>query len=150
MPKRSTTPCRISSMWDRADLLSNMLATDAYRGRIASAEQLMPELEASARRAGHHGALYSHAFYVDAIEATRTGDLRASLERSMRTLEGAHFRYVTRTAVGRSPLYLGDVDHALNQLAMVVEKGANLSQPRSRRSPTSTARDLRWPPAGGR
>ena len=40
----------------------------------------------------------------------------------MRTLEGAHFRYLTRTAVGQSLLYLGDINQALEQLAVVVEE----------------------------
>jgi tetratricopeptide (TPR) repeat protein len=115
-------PLAGGSMWDRADLLSQLVVAETYMGRLASAVQFLPQLEAAARRAGHHGALYAHAFYSDVIEATQTGSLRASLERSMRTLEGGHFRYLTRTAVGRSLLYLGEIDHALEQLAVVVEE----------------------------
>ena len=42
-------------MWDRADLLAILLIFEFTLGRFEACEELLPEAEAVARRAGHHG-----------------------------------------------------------------------------------------------
>jgi len=114
----SLTP--IGSLWDRADLLANVAVSEYYLGRFATGEELLPELEAAAGRAGHHGALWIHERVQHGIETTRTGDIRAFLEYSKQALSRPRFRYVSGTSVSLCDLYLGAVDQALEQLGAVV------------------------------
>ena len=108
------------SLWDRADLLAILLTFEFSLGRFAACDELLPEAEAVAGRAGHHGALHNHGVFQHAIEMVRTGDVRPYLAWARQALGGPHLRYITRTIVGVCSLYLGAVEEALAHLGTVV------------------------------
>ena len=107
------------SLWDRADHLVSVVYSAYYLGRFATCEERLPELEAVAGRAGHHGALWAHERVQHGIETARTGDIRRQLGYSAQALSGPTFRYISRTSAGVCGLYLGLVDQALEQFATV-------------------------------
>ena len=113
---------RGGSLWERADLLLGRILCEFYVGRFAKCDELLPELEAAAGRAGHHGALWVHGRVKHGLELARTGDIRRYLDDSTQALAGATFTYVTRIGVGLSHLLLGAIDQASEQLATVVEE----------------------------
>ncbi len=106
----------------RADNLVNLIVAAYYLGRFATSEKWLPELEAVAARAGHHGALWAHERFRHSLETARTGDLRRQLDYSTQALSGPFLKFITRTFVGVCGLYLGMVDDALEQLSTVVQE----------------------------
>ncbi len=111
---------RAGSAWGVTDLLASLVLSEAYLGRFAACDELLPELEVAARRAGNHGALWAHERVLHAIELARTGRMRTYLEHSQASLGGLHFRYVTRSGVAAASLYLGAVDDALEHTAVAI------------------------------
>jgi len=115
---RQALPLVLSgSQWDRADLLVILSNSEYFLGRFTECLELLPEVAATAARAGHHGALFISDWFRLLIEATRTGDIRTFRERAMQALSGPHFPFITPTAVSTSALYLGEVDEALERIA---------------------------------
>jgi tetratricopeptide (TPR) repeat protein/predicted Ser/Thr protein kinase len=111
---------RNGSLWDRADLLVGVTNAAYFLGRFATCDDVLPELEAVARRAGHHGALWWREHAQRTIELARTGDLRTALEHARHRLEKPQFWYVNRAAYCLYSLYLGAVDEALAGLGALV------------------------------
>ncbi len=117
---RSALPAvRAGSAWGAANLLFNLVLIEQYRGNFSACDALLPELEAAARRGGHHGALWLHERVQHAIELARTGNIRIYLGYSQIALRGPHLRYVARSYVAAATLYLGAVDEALEHVATV-------------------------------
>lgn len=110
------------SQWDRAELLVILSTTEYFLGHFAECVELLPELTATAGRAGHHGALFFGGWFEHVIEATRTGNSRSLLAHATQAHIGPYFPYVTQTAVSVSRLYLGETDAALERLAALVAK----------------------------
>ncbi len=124
--RRALPAIRGASAGQQADLLVNLLVSEFYLGHLETSDELLPELEVAAGRAGHHGALWLHERVQHGIEMARTGDLRAYQEASRTALGRPHFPYVSRSAVASCGLYLGAVDEALEQMvAAVAEQPAD-------------------------
>ncbi len=115
---------RGGSAWGVADLLTSLVISEAYLGCFGACDELLPELEAAARRAGHHGALWVHERMQHAIELARTGNVRTYLEQSQVALAGPHFRFLTRSGVAAASLHLGAVDDALEHTAAAIAEQA--------------------------
>jgi len=118
--RRALPAARDGSAWGMAELLAGLVTADLALGRLSAADELLPELEAAAGRAGHHGALWAHKTTQRATELSRTGHLRVFLEAAKRALDGPGFRAHTRSGVAAASLHLGAVDDALEQTAAVV------------------------------
>lgn len=108
------------ALWDRADVLFSLTYTLYYRGRFSACDARLPELQAAAGRAGHHGAQWVHDLIHNAIAFARSGDIRTFMGRAMATLAEPRARYFPRSLVGLGSLYLGGVGPALEQLADAV------------------------------
>jgi eukaryotic-like serine/threonine-protein kinase len=115
--RRALPATRGGSTWGVAELLTSLVVSEAYLGRFAACDELLPELEAAARRAGHHGALWVHERTLHAIELARTGNIRIYLKQSQVPLRGPHLRFLSRSGVAAASLYLGAVDEALEHTA---------------------------------
>ncbi len=118
--RRALPATRGGSAWGVAELLTSLVVSEAYLGRFAACDELLPELEAAARRAGHHGALWVHERTLHAIALARTGNIRTYLEQSQVALRGPHLRFLTRSGVAVTSLYLGAIDDAFAHTAAVV------------------------------
>ena len=113
---------REGPVWQRADLLASLTFSARYRGQFALCDERLLELETAATRSGNHAALWMHDAVRNSIETARMGDIRASLSRVNQMLGTPFVRYLTRSWVGICNLYLGDVDQALEQLAMAIKE----------------------------
>jgi eukaryotic-like serine/threonine-protein kinase len=111
---------RPESLWDRADLLASLLYSEYMQGRLSVCDALLPDLSTASSKSGHHGAAWVLGRVRSNIDLLRSGNLRAFLAEAEQALEAPQFRFVNRTSVGQSRLYLGDVDQALEQLQMAV------------------------------
>jgi len=121
--RRGLELVREDAPWERAELLVNLAISDYYLGRFADAEAVLPALEATAARAGHHGALWLHERVVSGMALGRTGDLKAYVQATeLQARISPVFRYVTQTQLAVAQLYLGDEQGALDGLARVVEE----------------------------
>src|SRR4030095_7016197 len=108
------------AVWDRAELLAAVAISLFDGGRFAEIDALLPELEATGNRAGHHGVLWVHERVVNSREAMRTGDLRTLLAQSEQALRGpAQWALPNRNYAAVIRLYLGQVDEALDEFATV-------------------------------
>jgi tetratricopeptide (TPR) repeat protein len=117
-------------LWDRADVLWTLVFALYYTGRLVEAETLLPELEATARRAGHLGALWAHERAVHSMALMRNGDVRAFLghtEQSMRD----HLRigvFLAMQQLAACYGHLGDFERAAAALAAVEEPAETSSR----------------------
>ena len=118
--RRALPATRGDSAWGVAELLTSLVVSAARLGRFAACAELLPELEAAARRAGHHGALWVHELNQHAIELARTGNLRAYLGKAKNALDGPGLRFITRSIVAAYSLHLGAVDDALEHAAAAI------------------------------
>ena len=109
-------------MWDRADVLFGLILCEFYVGHFARCDELLPELEAAAGRAGHHGALWVHERVQHGLELARTGDIRQYPGVFNAGACRTDLRYVSRSTVGVSQLLLGAVDRALEHLTTVIHE----------------------------
>ena len=89
-------------------------------GRYDVCDALLPDLEAATSKSGHSGAAWLAMRVRSNISFLRTGDIREFLTQAEQSLEAPQFRYLVRTYVGQSRLYLGEVDLGLEQLEMVI------------------------------
>ncbi len=108
------------SAWGVADLLMNQVASELPLGRLTAIDELLPELETAARRAGHHGALWAHGMLLYTTELSRTGHLGTFLGKAEKALHGPGLRFVTRSMVAAASLHLGAVDDALEHTAAAI------------------------------
>jgi tetratricopeptide (TPR) repeat protein len=120
--RRGLELIRSDAAWDRAELLFALVIPLYYLGRFAEVDERLVSLEAAARRAGHHGALWVHERIGSNIALARTGNLRAYVSASEKALGGPHFRYATRTSLALAQLYLGMQEVALEQFAEAVRE----------------------------
>ncbi|HWI20659.1 MAG TPA: AAA family ATPase [Vicinamibacterales bacterium] len=111
-----------AALWERADVLFNLTFSLYYLGRFSAADARLPELHATAARAGHHGAQWAHGLVQNLIAFARSGDIRALIDRLKPTLADPRARFIPRCCVGLGHLYLGEVDAALEHLARAVEE----------------------------
>ena len=118
--RRALPATRGGSAWGVAELLHGLAASELALGRFSATEELLPELETAARRAGHHGALWVHKLIQQVIDLARTGHLRAFLGEAKNALEGPGLRYISRSVVAAASLHLGAVDDALEQTAKTI------------------------------
>ncbi len=118
--RRALPATRGGSAWGVAELLAELVVSEAYLGRFAACDELLPELEAAARRAGHHGALWVHDSIQFTTELSRTGHLRAFLGKVKNLLDGSGLRFMTRSVVAAASLHLGAVDDALEHTAAAI------------------------------
>jgi hypothetical protein len=93
-----------------------------YVGRLAEAEALLPDLEATSTRAGHQGAVWAHERLLHGMEFTRSGDIRrflAHTERSFGAFSAVNFLLEQQVAACHT--HLGDLERAIESLARVNE-----------------------------
>jgi len=120
--RRALTLTPPTALWARADLLSGLLVDEYYCGHFATCEELLPQLEAVARPAGHGGALFFGRmvrFYIDVV---RSGRMRAALPQLAELIELPNFRYITRAVSASFHLYLGEVDTAFAELDAAIKE----------------------------
>jgi tetratricopeptide (TPR) repeat protein len=111
------------AVWDRAELFGAIAIALFDGGRFSEIDALLPELEATANRAGHHGVLWLHERIVHSREAMNTGDLRTLLAQSEQALRGsAQWTLPNRNYTAVLRLYLGQVDEALDEFRAVVSE----------------------------
>ena len=104
------------SIWERADVLSILALAFYATGRFALAEPILPELEATANRAGHHGALWAHERVLHTIEYARTGDIQAFLAHTERNLHrSSQWPFLTESSAAMLILYQGRVEESLDR-----------------------------------
>lgn len=98
-----------------------MALASLWTGRLDELEALLPDLEATARRAGLHIALWAHGFVRHSLKLMRGGDLRAFLAYAEQALRAqTQFTFISLTSAATTRLYLGQVEEAFEQLAAVV------------------------------
>ena len=120
--RRALPATRGGSAWGVADLLAGLVSTELTLGRLSAIDELLPELEAAARRAGHHGALWVHDLFQHMTTLSRTGHLRAFLGEVKNLLDGSGLRLITSSVVAAASLHLGAVDDALEHTAAAIAK----------------------------
>jgi tetratricopeptide (TPR) repeat protein len=118
--RRALPATRGGSAWGVADLRMNQVASALPLGRLTAIDELLPELETAARRAGHHGALWAHGMLQHTTELSRTGHLGTFLGKAKNALDGPGLRFVTRSMVAAACLHLGAVDDALEHTAAAI------------------------------
>ena len=109
-------------VWERADSLTGLTWSAYDRGRFATCDEQLPELETAATRSGRHASLWVRDIIRNGIDTARMGDIRASLIRLNQMLGTPFLRYLIRPWVGICHLYLGDADQALEHLALAINE----------------------------
>jgi tetratricopeptide (TPR) repeat protein len=109
-----------NAVWDRTDLLAQLVVSEYYLGHFAVCDGLCADLKTLASRAGHGGGQYLQEWIQAWIRLARDGDLRAFRAHALAWLDNPHFRYLTHIAIGQGQLYLGEVGPALDTLGAVV------------------------------
>jgi hypothetical protein len=106
---------------ERADLLMHMVAAYYLSGRFADVDALLPEVERLTSRLRDPRGPFIRQTILSDRDVMRTGDLRAFLAQTEHMLVGsiASFSFLLRTSVAITRLYLGQIEDALDQLAVV-------------------------------
>jgi tetratricopeptide (TPR) repeat protein/predicted Ser/Thr protein kinase len=106
------------ALWDRADVAVELAMLEYYGGRFAACVEWLAEIEKAAGPAGHRGALFvSHWLRLQLVWIPN-GDLRTVLAELEQRFQEPRLRYLGFTLAGQFRLYLGDVDQALEHLAV--------------------------------
>jgi hypothetical protein len=107
------------ALWDRADLLANLVANEQAHGRLADANALMPELERAVERTGHPAEVLVRMVPVG-DRLLRTGNLRAFMAAADQAsgLPSLLTLWV-RAAAAVALIRLGQIDEGLARLALL-------------------------------
>jgi tRNA A-37 threonylcarbamoyl transferase component Bud32/tetratricopeptide (TPR) repeat protein len=116
--RRAMQLLRPEALWDRADLLWNVLMIDSPRGRFDDADAIAPELDKVARQAGHPFGWMICDMYRLTRELMRTGSLAAFLASCERAASGPviALKYMFRVWAAMTRFYLGQIDQGLEEL----------------------------------
>ena len=113
----------------RAETARNLALSYAYSGRFAELDAVLHEIERTANRVGHFGALWVASRARAAADLASTGNIEAFRRQTEADLQGpAQWRFVTQLPLGVATFYLGDVDTARTVLnAAAAEQPARSS-----------------------
>jgi serine/threonine protein kinase/tetratricopeptide (TPR) repeat protein len=115
--------------WQRAETARNLALSYAYTGQFAELDAVLHEIERTAGRVGHFGALWVASRARAAADLAATGNIEAFRQQTEADLQGpAQWRFVSQLPLGVATFYLGDVDAARTVLnAAAAEQPARSS-----------------------
>ena len=115
--------------WQRAETARNVALSYAYSGRFAELDSVLYEIERTANRVGHFGALWVASRARAAADLASSGNIEVFRRQTEADLQGpAQWRFVTQLPLGVATFYLGDVEAARTVLnAAAAEQPARSS-----------------------
>ena len=115
--------------WQRAETARNLALSYAYAGRFADLDSVLHEIERTANRVGHFGALWVASRARAAADLASSGNIESFRRQTEADLQGpAQWRFVTQLPLGVATFYLGDVEAARTVLnAAAAEQPARSS-----------------------